>query len=129
MNHPTVWPIFCQTFNNIYDRMVEFDSWYDVAGNGDDQRSHLAGEWANFIRASLDNIALSGRINLDMAFQSRAIDQPAGTIRSKYFEGKWKANIKLNRALMNLALPCANLPPTTIPLATGGYQGNPNNPP
>lgn len=50
LNKPEIWEMFCDTYEALYEKMVEFDDWYKKAKHG---TSDLKSEWKAYIKETL----------------------------------------------------------------------------
>ncbi|EON97113.1 putative bacteriodes thetaiotaomicron symbiotic protein [Phaeoacremonium minimum UCRPA7] len=62
LNDATVWPKFCATYEGIYDKMGEFDEWYNL--NVGPASFNIQEEWKDYIRVALDSLVLRSRDSL-----------------------------------------------------------------
>lgn len=69
MNDPTVWKIFCDTYEAIYDRLGEFDDYHRQQNTG---IPSLQDEWPKFIDAVLYSMANRAQGTLKLMFYKRA---------------------------------------------------------
>ncbi|KAL5345472.1 hypothetical protein ACLOAV_009845 [Pseudogymnoascus australis] len=66
MRQPTVWHAFCATYEGIYDKMIEFDTWY--AKNEGVATFSLHEEWKSYMRVVIDSAANTTQVELTVQF-------------------------------------------------------------
>nr|WOD46715.1 hypothetical protein [Trichoderma atroviride] len=107
MNNPMVWDMFCDTYEALYDRFEDFDSWYARNG-GALAIPSLQNEWRAFIRAMLDSIVANSRTEFDKLYTLRRI--PLANQARATSEAFWAVNNLQNRRLIKLDKTCRHLP-------------------
>ncbi|CAG8071629.1 unnamed protein product [Penicillium olsonii] len=101
MNDPTVWKMFCDTYEAIYDRLGEFDDYHRQQNTG---IPSLQDEWPRFIDAVLYSMANRAQGTLKLMFYKRAEKFNSHYI---YF---WGHNMLHNYFKLKLPGKCPNLP-------------------
>ena len=71
MNDPTIWRMWCNTFNAIRTRLDRFDRWYAVNKGVNDPDVTLADEWDQYHRVTLDSIVNIYRKSWAFLYSSR----------------------------------------------------------
>lgn len=79
MNHPEIWPKFCATYEGIYDRLGEFDTWYSQQMGTGGTLPNLQAEWKEYIRVMLDTISRNALANFDIMYSTRRSVLPSPT--------------------------------------------------
>ncbi|CAI7668337.1 unnamed protein product [Penicillium viridicatum] len=100
MNDPTVWKIFYDTYEAIYDRLGEFDDYHRQQNTG---IPSLQDEWPKFIDAVLYSMANRAQGTLKLMFYKRAEKLNSHYI---YF---WGHNMLHNYFKLKLPGKCPNL--------------------
>lgn len=70
MNNQIIWDKFCDTYEALYDRLGDFDSWYARNG-GPLAIPSLQNEWRAFVRAMLESIVSNSRTEFDKLYTLR----------------------------------------------------------
>lgn len=70
MNNPIIWGKFCDTYEALYNRFGDFDSWYARNG-GSIAISPLQGEWQAYMRVVLDTTVNNSRGAFDILYALR----------------------------------------------------------
>lgn len=70
MNDPDVWKKFCDTYEAIYDRLGEFDDFYENTGEPA-LDSPLQTEWKKFMETFLESVVRRSRASFDLMYEKR----------------------------------------------------------
>ncbi|KAG7417481.1 hypothetical protein Forpe1208_v005351 [Fusarium oxysporum f. sp. rapae] len=114
INNDTIWGMWCDTFNGVYDRLDGFDKWYTVNKDPNDPDVTLAEEWGKYNRIVLDSAVRIYRAGWDWTYNNRRTNNVASSWTAE--EAKWR-NIRSknsNTDVFHLKKFCPNLPATTI---------------
>lgn len=70
MNDATVWSIFCNTYEALYELLGEFDSWYAQNGAAVAIPS-LQDEWKEFTQAVLQSMVRNANFSFDWMYSNK----------------------------------------------------------
>ncbi|KAI0190613.1 glycoside hydrolase family 18 protein [Astrocystis sublimbata] len=106
LRHQEIWDKFCGTYEAIYTKMGEFDTWLRVSHG---QGYNLQAEWKKYIRVVLDSLVLRSRSHFDNYYALKT-QQTVST------EFHWAVNKVANRRRIKITQLCRHMDPSTVPI-------------
>lgn len=128
MNSQAIWDKFCLSYEGIYDRLGEFDTWYSLHGQGVAVPS-LQSEWKKYIRVVLDSAVLRSRAEFDLMYSNRryARQSPLHDVHELtcyhrnsfllsglYYRGIWFYNYYWNRRSIRISRQCQHMDASVV---------------
>lgn len=71
MNSEEIWDMFCASYQGMYPRFSQFDSWYNLPQNNFPAAPSLQAEFKKYIRVALDDVVVRSRAEFDAMYTNR----------------------------------------------------------
>ncbi|KAJ4152982.1 hypothetical protein LMH87_009497 [Akanthomyces muscarius] len=108
LNEADVWDAFCATYEGIYDRLGEYNTWW--ANNppaGPISIPDLQKEWKDYMKVVMDSMVTRAKADFDFMFLNRK------GVNQDPYKSAWTYNRLFNRGLIRFGRTCKNMDQST----------------